>query len=203
MTSEFPGSNVSIHRTSSSEPSEQHSNMWTRQQFVISDFRLEVDEKCALLGYYISRSGNSLLAFQDNLTFLDSWPLMMGLIDCPVILCFIDSAALYNLVNTTNLVHNLFLVYLSISTCFRRLWAHHQETQLCLCDTWYLLFCMDTRQYQVSHKHSCFSWWWAHSRLKHVEIVKYKHTKNKLCTKLVLFTRLSSNVGKELPRLAV
>jgi len=41
---------------------------------------------------------------------------------------------------------------------------------------------------QVSHKHSCFSWWWAHSRPKHVEIDKY--TKNKLCTKMALFTRL-------------
>ena len=40
---------------------------------------------------------------------------------------------------------------------------------------------------QVSHKHSCFSWWWAHSGPKHVEIDKY--TKNKLCTKLALFTR--------------
>ena len=51
----------------------------------------------------------------------------------------------YNLVNETNLVHNLFLIYLylSISTCFGRLWAHHQEIQLCLCDTWYLLFCVD------------------------------------------------------------
>jgi len=37
----------------------------------------------------------------------------------------------------------LFLVYLSISTRFRRLCAHHQEKQLCLCDTWYLLFCVD------------------------------------------------------------
>ena len=37
----------------------------------------------------------------------------------------------------------LFLVYLSISTRFGRLCAHHQEKQLCLCDTWYLLFCMD------------------------------------------------------------
>jgi len=37
----------------------------------------------------------------------------------------------------------LFLVYLSISTCFGRLCAHHQEKQLCLCDTWYPLFCMD------------------------------------------------------------
>jgi len=48
-----------------------------------------------------------------------------------------------NLVNETNLVHTLFLVYLSISTCFGRLWAHHQEKKLYLCDTWYLLFCMD------------------------------------------------------------
>jgi len=122
-----------------------------------------------------------------------------------------------NLVNKTNFVHNLFVVYLylSISTCFGQLWAHHQEIKLCLCDTWYLLFCVDdclvcrldprsalhTRQsstqnnnYQVSHKHSFFSWWWAHSHLKHVEIDKYKYTKNKLCTKLVLFTRLYRDV---------
>ena len=42
-------------------------------------------------------------------------------------------------------------------------------------------------KYQVSQKQSCFSWWWAYSHLKHVEIDKY--TKKKLCTKLVLFTR--------------
>jgi len=60
-----------------------------------------------------------------------------------------------------------------------------------LCDTCYLLLCMedclvcrvDTRQsfiqnnkYQVSHKYSYFSWWWAHSRLKYVE-KRNKHTK--------------------------
>jgi hypothetical protein len=50
--------------------------------------------------------------------------------------------------------------------------------------------CFRITSTQVSHKHSCFSWWWAHSRLKHVEIDKYKCTKNKLCTELVLFTRL-------------
>ena len=61
----------------------------------------------------------------------------------PYLLCFGDRASLYNLVNKANLVHNLFLVYLSISTCFGRLCAHHQEKQLCLCDTWYLLFCVD------------------------------------------------------------
>ena len=42
-------------------------------------------------------------------------------------------------------------------------------------------------KYQVLHKHSCFSWWSAHSRLKYVQIDKY--TKNKLCTELVLFTK--------------
>ena len=47
------------------------------------------------------------------------------------------------LVNKTNLGHKLFLVCLSISTSFGRLCAHHQEKQLCLCDTCYLLFCLD------------------------------------------------------------
>ena len=69
------------------------------------------------------------------------------------------------------------------------------------CVYWYFLFCVQehmllhTRQsstqnnkYQVSHKHSFISWWRAHSRSKHVEI--YKYTKNKLCTKLVIFTKL-------------
>ena len=32
-----------------------------------------------------------------------------------------------NFVNKTNLVHKLFLVYLSISTCFGRLFAYQQE----------------------------------------------------------------------------
>jgi len=31
------------------------------------------------------------------------------------ILCFVDRASLYNLVNKANLVHSLFLVYLSLS----------------------------------------------------------------------------------------
>jgi hypothetical protein len=58
-------------------------------------------------------------------------------------LCFVDRASLHNFVNKTILVHNLFLVYLSISTCFGRIWAHYQENQLCLCDTCYLLFFVD------------------------------------------------------------
>ena len=124
-------------------------------------------------------------------------------------LCLVDHSSLYNLVNKTNLVHNLFLVYLSISICFGRLCAHHQEKLLYLCDTWYFSLCMDEgtpcipdnhphkNKYQVSHKHSCFSWWWTHSRPKHIEIDKYtknKYAKNKLCTNLALFTRLSAYV---------
>jgi hypothetical protein len=75
-----------------------------------------------------------------------------------------------HLVNKTNLVNNLFLVYLSISTCFGRLYAHHQEKQMCLCDTWHLLFCVD--DFLVCRGHPD------------------KYTKNKLCNKLALFTRL-------------
>jgi len=32
-------------------------------------------------------------------------------------------------------------------------------------------------KYQVLYKHSCISWWWAHSSPKHVEIDKYKYPK--------------------------
>jgi len=93
--------------------------------------------------------------------------------------------------------------------CFRLLLTHHQEIQLCLWDTWYLFFSMDdclvcrvernlhTRQssiqknkYQVSYKHSCMSWWWAHSSPKHVEIDSYKYTKKKkIVHQFGLFTR--------------
>ena len=40
-------------------------------------------------------------------------------------------------------MHDLVLAHLIISTCFGHLWAHHEEKQLCLCDTLYLLFCAD------------------------------------------------------------
>jgi hypothetical protein len=93
-------------------------------------------------------------------------PLKMPI--CQYILCSVDRASLYNLVNKTNLVHNLFLVYLCT------LHTRQSSTQ--------------NNKYQVSQKHSCFSRWWAHSRPKHVEIDKY--TESKLRTRLVLFTRL-------------
>ena len=45
---------------------------------------------------------------------------------------FLNRPSQYNLVNRANLVHNLFLVYLSLvylslSTCFGRLCAHHRK----------------------------------------------------------------------------
>ena len=61
--------------------------------------------------------------------------------------------------------------------------------------TWYLLFCVDdclvcrsicfcipdSHPHRItstmSHKQGCFSWWWAHSRPKHVEIDKYNKNK--------------------------
>jgi len=49
-------------------------------------------------------------------------------------------------------VDNLFLAYLSISTCFGRLWAHHQEKQPCLCDTWYLLCCVEDCHSHIVHQ---------------------------------------------------
>jgi len=109
------------------------------------------------------------------------------------ILSFVGHASLYNITIKTNVVHNLFLVYLylSNSTCFGQLWAHHQEKQLCSCVSFHPAYQSYTQnnKYQVSHKHSCFCWWWAHSRPKHVEIDKY--TMNILCIKFILFTRLS------------
>ena len=35
---------------------------------------------------------------------------------------------------------------------------------------------IQNNKYEVSHKYSCFSWWWAHSRPKHVK-KRTKHTK--------------------------
>jgi hypothetical protein len=114
--------------------------------------------------------------------------------------------SMYNLWNKANLVHNLFLVYLSSSTYFGDYVPiiRRKDCVYATFGTRYSMWVtgmqggMNTRQsstqnnkYQVSHKHSCFSWWWAHSWPKHVEIDKY--TKNKLSTKLALFTRLYRN----------
>jgi hypothetical protein len=93
-----------------------------------------------------------------------------------IILCFGDRASLYNLVDKANLVHNLFLEYLTISTCLGRLCAHHQEKQMCLCNTWHLLFCVDECLICKVEFHPTY---------------RNKYSKDKLCTKLALSKSLS------------
>jgi len=73
--------------------------------------------------------------------YLETYSICLQADRCPT-----EDKSVY-LVNKANLVHNLFLgylflVYLSVSTCFGPLCAHHQEKQLCLCDTCYVLFCV-------------------------------------------------------------
>jgi len=95
----------------------------------------------------ISHSKQNSARFQDSaaVRFCGALIVSFGTVCGVPFLCFVDRASLYNLVNKAKLVNNLFLAYLclSISTCFGRLCAHHQEKQLCLCDTRYLLFCVD------------------------------------------------------------
>jgi len=40
---------------------------------VNSGFQIEVDENCAILGFYAASSGNLLPKFRDNLSILSSW----------------------------------------------------------------------------------------------------------------------------------
>ena len=60
--------------------------------------------------------------------------------------------------------------------------------------------CIQNNKYQVSHRYSCFSWWWAHSRPKHIE-KRNRHTKKNCAPgRLYLqdYTRMSwpgSSVG--------
>jgi hypothetical protein len=50
---------------------------------VISGFHREVNENCALLGYYAASSGNFFNDVSGHESFLDSWLLNMGPIGCP------------------------------------------------------------------------------------------------------------------------
>ena len=88
---------------------------------------------------------------------------------------FVDLASLHNLVNKANLVHNLFLVCLFLST-FINLYMFRRNS--CVYPT--VVSPVDV-----------------HSHPKHVEIDKKKlsnkHTENKLCTKLALLPRLCSD----------
>ena len=100
---------------------------------------------------------------------------------------FVDHASLYNLVNETNLVHDLFLVHyvnfiynlymFRTSPC-----PSSGETTVfmrrCLVCRMEFHSILHTRQsaiqnnkYQVSHKYSCTSWWWTWTSPKHVDVI--------------------------------
>jgi len=78
------------------------------------------------------------------------------------------------LVNKANLVHNF---YWYVYFCSLHVSGNYVPI------IWYagwIKSTLHTRQsskqsdkYQVAHRYSCFSWWWAHSRLKHVQKKTY------------------------------
>ena len=51
---------------------------------------------------------------------------------------------------------------------------------------------IQNNKYQVSHKHSCFSWWWTRSRTKHVE-QRNKHNKKNCETSWLYLQDLNIN----------
>ena len=71
------------------------------------------------------------------------------------------------------------LIYLCLDMFRATMCPSSGETTVFI-GTWYLLFCVDhclvCRVEWKKYKYSCFSWWWAHSRPKHVE-KRNRHTK--------------------------
>ena len=73
-----------------------------------------------------------------------------------------------------------------IKDCYARTWQTNKYTFVSyvpslFCSVWMTVWhtrqsSIQNKKYQVSHKYSCFSWWWAHSLPKHVE-KRNKHTK--------------------------
>ena len=101
------------------------------------------------------------------------------------------------LVDKTNLVHSLllvylFLVYLKLSTCFCRICAHHWEKQLFYatlrkCYPAWMTVWYTGQNFTKCRIKRVFSPDDGHIVAGNIEIVKY--TKHKLCTTLVLSTR--------------
>jgi len=127
---------------------------------------------------------------------------------CACCTCYVMSACMHLF---TRIVGSwVRKVYVFVTIWYDMIWCDDIWYYMIYDTIWYDIFVncswvdthmlLHTRQsstqnnkYQVSHKHSCCSWWWTHIRPKHVEIDKYtknKYIKNKLCTKMVLFTRL-------------
>ena len=107
-------------------------------------------------------------------------------------LCSVDLASPYNLINRANYVpiigrNNCICATLGIChsvwmTGMHTLHTRQSSTQ--------------NNKYQVSHRYSYFSRWWAHSCLKHVEI-RNKHTK-KNCAQSWLYLQENTTMSTEI-----
>ena len=105
-------------------------------------------------------------------------------IDVRTFLCFVDCASLYNLVNIANLVHNFLSMYIYFLYMFQATMCPSSGEitvsmwHFVFVTMWMTVWYASTQsdKYQVSHRYSYFSWWWAHSCPKHVE-KRNKHTK--------------------------
>jgi len=107
----------------------------------------------------------------------------------PGILCFVDRASLYNLVNKSNYVHNSVNTFISLLYMFRASMCPSSQENFCISATlvfvtlygWRLVCWLDRIQpadlsshiqsdkYQWRIDTEIFSWWWTNGCPKHVE----------------------------------
>jgi hypothetical protein len=73
-------------------------------------------------------------------------------------------------------------IYATLGTCYSVWMTIRQTTRQSS---------MQNNKYQVSHKYSCFSWWWAHSRPKHVE---KRQTYKKILHQVGFIYKISVNI---------
>jgi len=101
------------------------------------------------------------------------------------ILSSVDRASLHNLVNETNLVHDLFLVYFvnfiynlymfrtspAPSSGGTTVFMRHLVLVILYAGAYTPAYksAIQNNKYQMLHKYSCSSWWWTWRGPKHVE----------------------------------
>jgi len=115
-------------------------------------------------------------------------------------LCFVERASFYNFVNKVNLVHNFSWYvycfslhvsgdYVSIISRNNCIYATFVICHPLWMTVWYA---PSITVIQVSHRYRYFSWWWAHSRPKHVE-KRNKHTKKNHASGMLYLQDIFSN----------
>jgi len=86
------------------------------------------------------------------------------------ILRSVDRSSLYNLVNETNVLHNLFLVYF-VNFIYN---LYMFRTSPCPSSGAYApayQTAIKNNKYQVSQKYSSSSWWWTWRGPEHVQVI--------------------------------